>query len=255
MAINFSVQSLQFRRRNPSGKMTMRYVWDVISREDAPNRMLIETWGGKPDGYIRAFGTDLLLGKYLSGRIAKGSSGADTTELDIRMVGAEEYSVAGPLNRLGMALEASNHEKAKMRLNISGADDEWDSDACFNKTMSGIIDFDDEISCDQLTQAMASRIKATFKRGGNYAEMILAMNEFMTSTPDDLSDVLDAVTGTGVMTLYDPMDEERIMKVIEMADGLRDNLEVAAHVTKPPPPDLHAPEPVIERGTEWGGWA
>ncbi len=50
MALDFSVQSLQFRRKNKQGKMTLRYVWDVVSRTDSPARMLIETWGGKPDG-------------------------------------------------------------------------------------------------------------------------------------------------------------------------------------------------------------
>lgn len=252
MAIDFSVQSLQFRRRNKQGKLTLRYVWDVVSRADSPARMLIESWGGKPDGYIRTFGTDLLLGKYLSGRVAKGSAGAPEGDLDLDLVGAEDYKVHGSLKNLGKALEADNHEKAKLRLHITGADDEWDEHACLNNTIDGIVDFDDEgITCNQLNQAMASRVKATFKREGKYAENIIAIDNFMTSATNDLSDVLG-----GEATVYAPMDRERIAEVIQVADGLREKMAVSAFTThREPPPKVIPPEPVIERGAEWGGWA
>ena len=252
MALDFSVQSLQFRRRNGQGKMTLRFVWDVVSRKDSPARMLIESWGGKPDGYIRTFGTDLLLGKYLSARIAKGATGAEDDDIDLNMVGAEDYVIVGPLTNLGKALEADNHEKAKLRLQITGADDTWDNDACLNKVMSGIVDFDDElITCDKLNQAMASRVKAAFKRGGEYAAHVLAINEFMISGEDDLSDVLG-----GEATTYAPMDRERIAEVIQMADGLREKMVTSSTVSHVSDlPKVVVPEPVIERGVEWGGWA
>lgn len=251
MALDFSVQSLQFRRRNKSGNMSLRYVWDVVSRTDSPARMLIETWGGKPDGYIKAFKTDLQLGKYLSGRVAKGAAGADDTEIELNMIGDEDYVVVGPLVNLGRALEANNHEKAKLRLKITGVDDSWDSDACLNKAVSGIVDYDEEsMTCNELNQAMASRVKSTFKRGGNYAENILAINEFMISGEDDMSDVLG-----GEPVVYKPMDRERIAEVIQLADGLRENMKISPPEVKTPSPDIHIPEPEIIRGTEWGGWA
>jgi len=251
MAIDFSVQSLQFRRRNGHGKMTLRYVWDVISRTDATTRMLIESWGGKPDGYIKTFRTDLLLGKYLSGRIAKSSMNALDENIDLEMVGDAEYSVIGPLKNLGKALEASNHEKAKLRLQIVGADDAWDSEACFNKTMFGIIDLDDEtVTCNQLNQGMASRVKATFKSGGKYADNILAIDEFMTSAKDDLADVLG-----GEPVSHSPMDGDRIKEIIQLADGLRDKMVASSVTTIESKAEIHIPEPSVIRGSEWGGWA
>ena len=255
MAIDFSVQSLQFRRRNKQGKMTLRYVWDVVSRTDSPVRMLIESWGGKPDGYIRTFGTDLLLGKYLSGRIAKGAAGAADEDLDMDFVGEEKYEVHGPLRNLGRALKADNHEKAKLRLQITGAEDAWDEHACLNNTVDGIGNFDDDgVTCDQLNQAMASRVKASFKKGGEYATHIIAIDDFMTSAKD-LSDVLG-----GEATTYAPVDRERISEIIQLADGLREKMdEVSVERPEPPPgvapPAPPIPEPVIERGTAWGGWA
>lgn len=250
MALDFSVQSLQFRRRNKQGKMTLRYVWDVLSRKDSPARMLIESWGGKPDGYIRTFGTELLLGNYLSGRIAKGADSAEDENIGLAMVGEADWKVQGWLKNLGKALKADNHEKAKLRLQITGAKSTWDDEACFNKTMSGIVDFDDEfVTCDQLNQAMASRVKATFKVGGNYADNIISIDEFMTSANDDLSDVLG-----GEKVVYPPMDRERIAEAIQLADGLREKMAVSA-VVKEPTSEIHIPEPVIERGSEWGGWA
>lgn len=257
MALDFSVQSLQFRRRNKQGKMTLRYVWDVVSRADAPARMLIESWGGKPDGYIRTFGTDLLLGKYLSGRIAKGAAGSEDEDIDLDFVGACNYQVSGSLRNLGKALEADNHEKAKLRLQITGAEDEWDEHACLNNTVDGIVNFDDDgVTCNQLNQAMASRVKATFKRGGEYAKHVIAIDDFMTSAKDDLSDVLG-----GEATTYAPVDRERISEVIQLADGLREKMgEISVERPEPPgvippPPKVAIPEPVIERGTAWGGWA
>lgn len=252
MALDFSVQSLQFRRRNKQGKMTLRYVWDVISRTDSPARMLIESWGGKPDGYIRTFGTDLLLGNYLSGRIAKGANSAEDEDIGLEMVGDADWKVQGSLKNLGKALEADNHEKAKLRLQITGARDTWDDEACFNKTLFGIIDFDDEfVTCNQLNQAMASRVKSTFKRGGNYADNIISIDEFMTSAKDDLSDVLG-----GESVAYPPMDRERIAEVVQLADGLREKMVVSRpEVNKTTNPEIHIPESEIERGSEWGGWA
>ncbi len=252
MALDFSVQSLQFRRRNKQGKMTLRYVWDVVSRTDSPARMLIESWGGKPDGYIKTFGTDLILGKYLSGRIAKGSAGADDMDIGLDMVGDADYKVHGPLTNLGKALEATNHENAKLRLQVVGADTKWDDDACLNKVVHEILDFEDEgITCDKLNQAMASRVRVSFKAGGEYAANIIAIDNFMTSADDDFSDVLG-----GEATVYAPTDRERIAEVIQMADGLRDKMAVSSSVAhKEPTPELIIPEPVIDRGVGWGGWA
>ena len=234
--------------------MTLRYVWDVVSRADSPARMLIESWGGKPDGYIRTFTTDLLLGKYLSGRIAKGAAGTKDDDLDMDLVGACSYVVRGPLRNLGRALKADNHEKAKLRLQITGAEDAWDEHPCLNNVVDGIVGFDDDgVTCDQLNQAMASRVKASFKKGGEYASHVLAINDYMISGEDDLSDVLG-----GEATTYAPMDKERIAEVIQVADGLREKMAVVSLEPSPSPSpsrETVISEPVIERGAEWGGWA
>ncbi len=79
------------------------------------------------------------------------------------------------------------------------------------------MNFGEEITCNQLNQAMASRIKLTFKNSGEYMTHIRAIDEFMVSGEDDLSDVL----GTEKM-VYPPMDSDRISEVIELADGIRD---------------------------------
>jgi len=212
--------------------------------------MLIESWGGKPDGYIKEFKTDLQLGKYLSGRIAKAATGAAPDEIELNMVGDEFFKIRGSLDNLGMALEASNHENAKLRLKITGMDETWDDDACINKVLAGIVDVGaPHVTCDQLNQAMASRVRSTFKRGGNYADNILAIDDFMTSADEGLADVLG-----GEPVEYPPMDRERIAEIIQLADGLRDNMVVSRTVNTPNP-EIHIPEPELVRGSDWGGWA
>ncbi len=251
--MKLGIQSLQFRRMNKRGRKTMRMVWDVVSRNDSPKRLLIETWGGKPDGYIKCFATDLILGNYLSGRIAKSAKEAKDDDIELSMVGDNEYEVIGPATNLMKAMQATNHENAKMRLKISGANEDWDEDACLNKTLYGIIDFDDDgFSRDKLTQGMASRIKSTFKAGGEYQEHLSSIHEFLNGA-GDLSDVLgdEEVDDTE----WPPMDRERIAEVIQLADSLREKLVTSEPTLKASTTVAHTPEPEIIRGERWGGWA
>lgn len=249
--MKLSIQSLQFRRKNKAGRKTLRMVWDIVSREDAPTRLLIESWGGKPDGYIKSFQTDLILGNYLSKRIAKAALKANDEELDLSLVGDAEYQVEGPASNIKKALEAPNHEVAKMRMEIQGAREEWDEDACLNNTLFGIINFDDPVmSRDNLTQAMASRVKIAFKQRGEYKEHLLSIHDFLKYSGDDMDDVLG-----GEALEYQPMDRERIAEVIQLADGLREKIVTSEPILKTPTTVIHTPEPEIIRGESWGGWA
>lgn len=252
--MKLSIQSLQLRKINKSGRKTLRMVWDIVSRNDSPARLLIESWGGKPDGYIKCFPTDLVLGKYLSARIAKTAKGATDEELDLVMVGDEEYKVEGCATNLSRTMSAENHENAKLRIKINGSKTDWDEDACLNKTISGLVDFDDsEMSANKLVEALASRVKSTFKRGGTYHEQVLAIHEFMK----DVGESFDDVIGTGEVIEYPPMDRERIAGVIQLADNLRTKIDITAPVDKAVETSHEPipPEPEVIRGEAWGGWA
>ncbi len=257
----FSVQSLQFRRMNPAKeKKTMRHVWDILSRDDRPHKLLIETWGGKPDGYIKCFETDIQLGRYLSARIAKSAKGFPDADLDLRLVGEAEFAVGGDEFKLRSAMSTDKDENAQMRLGIKGIPDTWDEAACFDKTLSGLFDFDDpHVVTDTLTAAMAGRVKSTFKPAGSWVEQLMAINEFITAPDNSLSDVLS----TGAVMEYPPMDRKRIAEVIQIADGLRDKMVTSA-MTLPKeeedePFDDQSIEAVLEseytRPESWGGWA
>lgn len=251
--MKISIQSLQFRRVNAAGNKTLRFVWDVVSRDDCSPKLLIETWGGRPDGYIKSFSTDLILGNYLSKRVAKAAMGAADNDIELTMVGAEDYIVTGAATNLEKAMDAENHENAKLRLGAT-AKDVWDSDACLNKTIFGIIDFDEpQLTANGLVQAMASRVKTVFKKGGTFTEQMIAIDDFMKLPDNSLDDVL----ATGEEIDYPPMDRERIAEIIQVADGLREGLSVTVEATvtmEPEPVAVHLNDPVI-RGAEWGGWA
>ncbi len=255
--MKLDIQSLQFRRMNKTGRMTLRMAWDVLSREDATVRCLIETWGGKPDGYIKCFPTDLVLGDYLSKRIAKSASGVVKDEdIDLTMVGAEMYIISGECNNLNKAMDAQNHENAKMRMNIKGIKTTWDEEACLNKTLSGLVEFGDvDVSADTLTQAMAGRVRDTFRNMGGYNEQLISIHEFMQSTAEGLDDVL----GDGEAVSYAPMDRERIVEIIQLAEGLREKLIASKPTlttsTSKSTTAEYIPEPEINRGEAWGGWA
>lgn len=251
--MKLGIQSLQFRRANKSGRKTMRMVWDIVSRDDSAKRLLIETWGGKPDGYIKCFATDLLLGNYLSGRIAKSTKDAKSDEIEFDLVGDKEHDVEGSATLLSKAIAATNHENAKLRAKIVGSKVDWDEGACLSNTLYDLTTFDDvELTVDKLTQAMASRVKLTFKRAGSYKEHLSSIHEFM-NVADDLSDVLDPTELAAKS--WPLMDRERIAEVIQSADGMRNMMIGNAAVVSNPDPVIHTPEPAVIRGESWGGWA
>lgn len=247
--VRVSVASLQLRRKNKAGRMTLRYVWDVVGREDSPLRLLVETWGGKPDGYIKCFDTDLILGNYLSGRIAKASVGASDHEVSLDIVGDTDFVVSGDKHRLEAALHSENHENAKLRLKISGANVDWDENSCLNHTLSGIVGFGDIAETNEFTQALASRIRKTFKAGGEFKQHLHSMNVFMVAAGTTLDDVLSEEEEVS----HEPMDRERLAEIIQVADHMRSRRSVTRPGTPTEPPVIVEPE--IIRGNEWGGWA
>lgn len=251
----FGTVSLQLRKKNAKGNCTLRYVWDVISREDSRDVALVETWGGNSKGYIQHFDSAILLERYLLCRLKKATASTPSEDMELKIIGQAQFAVKGCGSLLGEALESPNHEVALMRMNIkSTTGDGWNENVCLAAHLSLPVSIVEPISSDEFSQAMCRRIKQTFvsseNQGGTWVENMIAVASFMMPT-NDMGDVLG-----GEKEVFPLYDSEFFKSVLVKVDVMEVGaVTLPENATKYKEKIVEPVEEALNRGENWGEWS
>jgi len=250
------MQSIQLRRINNKGKLTLRFVWDILSREDGPEKLLIETWGAKPKGYVKCFTSKASLARYIKARIAKSTAGSDGSDIDITLTGEDSYTVYNEsVDMLENASRTSDAKVAKIRLNIGGVGS-WDEESCLSKTICRALGCSEwRLTANELSQGIIRRVSNSIvnDRKNDWINSIGEAHQFFA---DEEFAVMDDVMGVGESIKHPIISAEDVRVMINAIDIKQVELE-KINKEERTEDDLiaEAIDSAIERPLEWGGWA
>lgn len=194
---SINTHSIQLRKLNDKGRHTLRFVWDIVSRTDSPNRLLIETWGGKAAGYAKQFTNDNAVTNYLAKRLANSTNAEDKLKIgmsdnnivDIKVIGIDTVNVSDAdadksETRLSdHILTLPTAQAVRESLQIED-DSDWHDNAClareFDAIPAGMV-----ADSDTMVSLMASRIRD--KLGAkDWQDSVVALSTFMTPFASDV---------------------------------------------------------------------
>ena len=255
--IKCNAMSMQVRKANDRGRYTLRYVFDVISRTDSPQVLMLETWGGHNKGYAALHGDLSSARNHITRRltkIAQGNKGiceGRSGDIDIVITDRSEFYLTedgGDTNRIKTIMNASVRglEAALLTCAETGfmnsfdaKFEEWSEQASF-ENMRGLHT---HLSMDGLFIMAALRMAHEAKDGKIF---------------DSLNHVLDFVTassiyenGTGPTVCHSLL--ERAIELTNPNLGVHESVKPDFIVNNDPIPEPEKPKTEIYKS--WGAYA